>query len=223
MTRQGLFMFLIAGLLAWGPGDLVIPFDGAGQAQARDGGRDGSGKEDGGKEDGGKEDGGKEDDDRDDGDDNSGKEDGGKDPDKDATRGKDQTGGKDGRGRKSRPGLDGGADLPWPPGLWRLLHDGSSEYLTADRYERRDSRGRIRETRRATAGDRDRLAASPRAGAVELRIEIAGDRLTAIDSAGWREELRRGRYRLTDPRGNLVTDRPATAADLDRIGQTLRR
>jgi len=48
-------------------------------------------------------------------------------------------------------------------------------------------------------------------------VQITPNRVTVTDSAGWREEFGRDRYRLFDPRGNLVTRRALTRKDTSRL------
>ncbi len=56
---------------------------------------------------------------------------------------------------------------------------------------------------RGSSGNRGRASIG---GNVELRY-----------SNGWRERIRNGRYRLTDPKGRTVRDRPATQEDAVRM------
>lgn len=52
-------------------------------------------------------------------------------------------------------------------------------------------------------------------------VQITPGRVTVTDSAGWREEFRAERYRLFDPRGNLVTRRALTRKDTARLRSLL--
>lgn len=191
---------------------LTLGLDPAFAKDGRSGGSDdGKGDDKGhGKDDDKKDDDGKKDDDK-------------KDDDK-----KDD--GTEGHGRDAsafaRTGADGRLDLrnlQWQPGLWRLYADGSRERLANGRYERQDHTGRVIAQRRATAADRAGFTRIGRGENLEAVAELRGDGLTITDRAGWQEELRGGTYRLTDPRGNLVTRRAATPDDIARILQSLIR
>ena len=195
MKRQTILLLFIAVLLGSGLGGLMLPIAAPDQALADDDG-DGKGRDS----------------------DHDGDSDRDRDDDHDDDR-NDDSGDRSGSGRRASPGK---ADLPWRPGMWRLFDDGSSEHLADGRYERRDRNGRLIEKRSAVPADRERLGRIRRNDKVELRVEVRGNRLTITDRAGWREEFRNGAYRLTDPRGNVVANRPATAADIARIRQALR-
>ena len=81
--------------------------------------------------------------------------------------------------------------------------------------------------RPATAQDIARLNANARnsgiaavpAGAGAPRVEIAGGAIEVSYPNGWREELAGGRYELKDPNNNTVVERPATGADVSRLGR----
>lgn len=223
MRRRFALLPLIA-LLSWGVAELALSdVLGWGMAEARRGGSDDGGSDDGGGDDRGNDDGSDSDKDRD------------ADDDRD-----DDSGGKGrgrGRGRGGADTKDDPASAGTPLGSGkefrtklrrvlggeqtrRLLKDGSEERLIGGRYQHLDRGGRLIEDRAATTADRRRLGQLDR-GAVAALIEVRGDGVMVTDPGGWREELRAGRYRLTDPRGNLVVDRVAGSADLERIRQSL--
>ena len=93
-------------------------------------------------------------------------------------------------------------------------------------YERLDARGRVVERRRAATSDRNRLSklrnqittGAAKAG-VQSAIVVNGKRgaVQITDTAGWSEVIDGDRYSLTDPNGNVVTKRRATAKDIARI------
>ena len=137
--------------------------------------------------------------------------------------GRDDSGGQ-GRGRgRGGSGDAGQAPTRLPPqsaGAQRRARNGSRETLQDGLYLRHDAQGRLIERRKATAADRARLLSHDR-NTVQT-IEIKTNRVTVIDSAGWKEEFGLDRYRLFDPRGNLVTRRPLTRADTARLREVLR-
>lgn len=207
MKRQLLCLVIAALLLATGVPQLLLPVTAAqGIAHARGGGDDGG---DRGGDDGGGDDGG--------GGDNSGRG-GGHDDDHDEGRDDDRDDDTSGRGR-GRGGSDGkaGSGGLAAEGLRRIYDDGRVERISAGLYERLDARGRVTERRTATTADRRRLADPKAAKGITSVIDIGQNRVTITDRAGWRETLDGRTYQLTDPRGNLVTRRPATADDLGRF------
>ena len=110
-------------------------------------------------------------------------------------------------------------------GIQITYDDGSIDRILNGRYERIDRSGRVRENSRATGADQRRLGRlgdldrrRPSNGVASvLRIENDGAAIRFSDSAGWTETLARGRYRLTDPRGNTVADRAIKPGDIARI------
>ena len=204
------------------------------------GGNDGGGN-DGGGNDGGGNDGGGDDHGGDDGGDNGGGDNGGGD------NGGGDNGGGDGDNGGEDGGDDGGSDngaaggraspadrdagrLFGADGIRLIYANGSSERIVQGAYERVDGRGRVIERRSATSGDRNRLGGlrdriSPAAvqAGVQSVITISASRQSVkiVDSAGWTELLQSNRYVLTDPNGNIVTKRAATAKDIARLGAAL--
>ena len=84
--------------------------------------------------------------------------------------------------------------------------------------------GRLVEQRRALRGDVSRLTAYrsvPAAGRADLEslivLSASQNAAQMIDRGGWTELINGGIYQLTDPNGNLVTRRAATADDMQRI------
>ncbi|MFD1808372.1 hypothetical protein ACFSHQ_10260 [Gemmobacter lanyuensis] len=72
------------------------------------------------------------------------------------------------------------------------------------------------ERRPASNGDRRRLQNLDGQG-LEVIVDVTPSRIIVTDRAGWREEVQGTRYRLTDPRGNVVTRRAVTERDLARL------
>ncbi len=103
--------------------------------------------------------------------------------------------------------------------------DGHTEQVRNGIYQRTDRRGRVVEQHRAARNEINRLSAL-RTGGQQARqgldsvilISTSGQSAQVIDRNGWSEEIGGGVYQLTDPNGNLVTRRRATADDLGRIG-----
>ncbi|MBL8563504.1 MAG: hypothetical protein JNN06_14610 [Gemmobacter sp.] len=153
------------------------------------GGDDGDDDDDGG---GGGDDRG---DDDDDDDDDSGEDGGGKDDsDDDEDKGSGAA--------PSRSGSSGNGPArdrlpPLKPGQYRITRKGRIEAL---------SQGQFR-----------RLLQDGAAGPGAQLVQVTPGRVTVTDSAGWREEFGRDRYRLFDPRGNLVTRRALTRKDTARL------
>jgi len=115
-------------------------------------------------------------------------------------------------------------------GINLIYTNGTSERIAQGTYERLDRHGRVIERRTATSADRNRLGGlrdgiSPvaRRSGVESVITVSAKRksIKIVDSAGWTELLENNRYVLTDPNGNVVTQRAATARDIARISATL--
>lgn len=151
------------------------------------------------------------DDDDEDGSDDHGSDDNGPDDDSGSNDGSGGNGSSDRSGRS-----DSASDLGLRSGLRRIYVDGQQERITGRHYERLDPRGQVIERRVAQSGDRRRLASLDGQG-LEVIVDVAPGRITVTDRAGWREELRGTRYRLTDPRGNVVTRRAVTDRDLARL------
>lgn len=163
------------------------------------------------------------------GDDSGGGDDDGSDDDSDDDGNDDDDDSDDDGSGNSGPGSsgtdtsakalgDGALRRLGPAGTRRLLLDGSAERILGGTYERLDAQGRVTERRAATHADTARLRLMKGALAI---VSLGRSRAVVIDNAGWREELTGTRYQLTDPRGNLVVRRRATAADLKRIQQIL--
>jgi hypothetical protein len=137
-------------------------------------------------------------------------------------------GGDDGPSPKPVKG-DGGtsAEKLFRSDVIRLTYaNGTSERITKGQYERLDTRGRVVERHRATAADQSRLRslretiARQGAGQGLQQAIVVNSRQGAVqvtDTAGWSEVILDGRYTLTDPNGNVVTRRTATADDISRL------
>lgn len=132
-------------------------------------------------------------------------------------------------GRTSTADHDAGR-LFGAEGIRLIYVNGTSERIVQGNYERVDGRGRVLERRSATSADRGRLGGlrdhiSPAAvqAGVQSVITISASRQSVkiVDSAGWTELLQRNRYVLTDPNGNVVTKRAATAKDIARLSAAL--
>ncbi|MDP4033177.1 MAG: hypothetical protein Q8P60_10065 [Pseudorhodobacter sp.] len=115
-------------------------------------------------------------------------------------------------------------------GIRLIYSNGSSERIVRGRYERTDRSGRVIEQHSATRADRSRLAklnTNIKSTAAKLGVQSiitissAKEMVQIVDSAGWNETLRNARYILTDPNGNVVTKRAATAKDIARFSETL--
>ncbi|WP_149141142.1 hypothetical protein [Gemmobacter caeruleus] len=191
-----------------------LPMQGlAAPAWAR-GGNDGDDDDDDDDDDSGSGGGGDDrgDDDDDDVDDKSGPGGGGSDDDDDHDHRSD-----------SRRASDRPDSLPrLPEGVIRLSRDGSREQIRRGQYQRSNARGQLVEHRAATATDRNRLTRRVDSGFAAL-IDIRPGKITITDSAGWREEFGARRYRLFDPRGNIVSRRPLTTEDTARLRQMIPR
>ncbi|NCM97337.1 MAG: hypothetical protein GW948_08590, partial [Rhodobacterales bacterium] len=115
-------------------------------------------------------------------------------------------------------------------GINLIYTNGATERIAQGTYERLDGHGRVIERRSATSADRSRLgglrdgiSSVARRSGVESVITISAARksIKIVDSAGWTELLQNNRYVLTDPNGNVVTKRAATAKDIARISAEL--
>jgi hypothetical protein len=126
----------------------------------------------------------------------------------------------------SKTGADSGGRTFGDDVLRLTYANGTSERLFKGRYERLDRNGRVVERRRASAADQSRLrglrddvAKSGAESGVKLAI-VVNSRQNAVqvtDSSGWSEVVIDGKYSLTDPNGNVVTRRNATAKDIARL------
>ena len=87
-------------------------------------------------------------------------------------------------------------------GQYRITREGQIETLSQDQFSR------LKRSDPATSG-------------WSQLVQIERGRVSVTDSAGWREEFGTDRYRLFDPRGNLVTRRPLTRADTARLRNML--
>ncbi len=104
------------------------------------------------------------------------------------------------------------------------------ESIGAGRYVMDDATGKTVIDRAATPADLDRVrenvqrsglaatagASLPAELEVEL-LEVTEGGLSVRYREGWSESLAEGRYRMADPDGNTVVERPATAEDRNRL------
>ena len=158
------------------------------QAMARSGeGRGGDDDDDDNDDGGGRDDRGDDDDD-DDGD-NSGHG-GGDDKDEDGGRAPARSGGNGSTSPRDRL-------PPLKPGQYRITRKGRVEALSQSQFRSLLQSG------------------TPESGA--QLVQVTPNRVTVTDSAGWREEFGRDRYRLFDPRGNLVSRRALSRKDTARL------
>lgn len=157
------------------------------------------------------------DDDDDDDDDNSGHgggeddrddDDSDDDSDDDDDDGDNSTAGSNGgETPRAAPSRSGGSTSPrdrlptLKPGQYRITRKGRVEAVTQGQFNRLMQGG--------TQDSWSQL------------VQIGPGRVTVTDSAGWREEFRSERYRLFDPRGNLVTRRALTRKDTARLRKLL--
>jgi hypothetical protein len=107
------------------------------------------------------------------------------------------------------------------------------EEIEAGRYELKDANGRTTVQRPATRADFERIVSNlrnsglqaPGAGggsvlpaASQARsVEVSSGGIEVRYTTGWKEEVEGSRYELKDPNNNTVVERPATAADRDRM------
>ena len=107
-----------------------------------------------------------------------------------------------------------------------VFANGARELLIKGQYERRDRRGAVIEQRPATNADKRRLSAlgdklnssaAAKAGVQSVIVVKAAQTVQIVDVGGWTEKIEKGRYLLTDPKGNVVTKRRATNKDVARI------
>lgn len=227
MTRR-LILFLLLLLPPLGAAEMLLStVSQVGAAMAKggdDGGDDDSDSDsDDDEEDDDDSDDGSDDEDDDQGDDSGGDDDGNDDDGGGDDGGDDNDGGSgsddDGRDNSDRDTSGRGghsSDLGLRSGLRRIYVDGQQERITGGQYERLDRRGRVIERRPASNGDRRRLQNLDGQG-LEVIVDVTPSRIIVTDRAGWREEVQGARYRLTDPRGNVVTRRAVTERDLARL------
>lgn len=212
MTRR-LILFLLLLLPPFGAAEMLLStVSQVGAAMAK-GGDDGGDDDSDSDSDDDEEDDDDSDDGSDDEDDDQGDDSGG--DDNDGGSGSDD----DGRDNSDRDTSDRGghsSDLGLRSGLRRIYVDGQQERITGGQYERLDRRGRVIERRPASNGDRRRLQNLDGQG-LEVIVDVTPSRIIVTDRAGWREEVQGARYRLTDPRGNVVTRRAVTERDLARL------
>ena len=104
------------------------------------------------------------------------------------------------------------------------------ERIVAGRYEMENAEGVVVVSRQATPEDIGRVkenvgrsglptpsgTAVPAGSGVES-MSVTADEVTIRYREGWAESLAAGRYRLEDPDGNIVVERPATAQDQGRL------
>lgn len=119
-------------------------------------------------------------------------------------------------------------------GIEIVYSNNVKEEIEAGRYELKDASGRTVAQRRATQSDFDRIRANLRLSGLQMpaagnggtalpvgsqarSVEISGGSIEVRYATGWKEEVEGSRYELKDPNNNTVVERPATAADRDRM------
>jgi hypothetical protein len=111
-------------------------------------------------------------------------------------------------------------------GMEVTYSNGVREEIEAGRYQRKDAAGRTVVERPATDADLRRIGANIRNSGLTLRpasagavrsVEVGAGSIEVRYATGWKEELAAGRYELKDPNNNTVVERPATAADRQRM------
>jgi hypothetical protein len=198
-------------------------------SSGRGGGDDGGNSGRGGDDRGGDDDGGNSG--RGAGDDRGGDDHGrrGGDDDRASSRGGRDTGGL-GAGVPARP-VDGSrlrvVKVERGAGAMEVTYsNGVREEIEAGRYQRKDAAGRTVAERPATDADLRRIGANIRNSGLTLRpapagqvssVEVGAGSIEVRYATGWKEELAAGRYELKDPNNNTVVERPATAADRQRM------
>lgn len=203
--------------------------DGGDDGEGDDGGDDGEG-DDGG-DDGEGDDGGDDGEGDDEGDDSEGDDDGddgeGDDDDGDDDEGEDDNENGHSREQSARPvgfeKLSNGARV--------IYSDGSREEIRDGNFSRTNANGRIVERRSARGSDLARMRAyfsqtatkSQKAAPVvksrAVKATYRGRNVEILYANGWREEIKSGRFTLTDKYGRVVTSRRATPADVDRLNR----
>ena len=108
--------------------------------------------------------------------------------------------------------------------LWVRFRDGHVEQVRNGTFLRTNPGGRLVEKRRALRGDVSRLTAYRTVSVAEradldslIVLSASQNAAQMIVRGGWTELINGGIYQLTDPNGNLVTRRAATADDMERI------
>ena len=110
-------------------------------------------------------------------------------------------------------------------GVEVVYSNGIKEEIENGRFEMKNAAGRTVAERPATQKDLARLDANARnsgisafsTGSRAATVEIAGGDIEITYNTGWKEELASGQYELKDPNNNTVVQRPATAADIQRL------
>jgi hypothetical protein len=111
-------------------------------------------------------------------------------------------------------------------GMEVTYSNGVREEIEAGRYQRKDAAGRTVVERPATNADLRRIGVNIRNSGLALRpapagqvrsVEVGAGSIEVRYATGWKEELAAGRYELKDPNNNTVVERPATAADRQRM------
>ena len=118
-----------------------------------------------------------------------------------------------------------------PNGARVIYSDGSREEIRDGIFVRRNANGRVIERRRARGSDLARMRAfssqtttqSPRAAPVAksraVKATYRGRNVEILYANGWREEIKSGRFTLTDKYGRVVASRRATKSDIDRLNR----
>lgn len=115
-------------------------------------------------------------------------------------------------------------------GIHVQFFDGHIERIRAGRFEHIDKSGRVVEKRSSGQADLRRLrsleaefSAKGRASGIVTvaRIEESSGRVEITDFRGWRESLMLARYKLSDPNGHTVAQRPLTPEDIVRVRMLL--
>lgn len=180
-----------------------------------DGGDDGDGDDgdgDDGGDDGDGDDGGRDNDKDDDGDDDDGE------------HGKHSGASAEHRGRAvDVQKLSNGARVTYS--------DGSRDEIKDGNFLRTDAKGRIVERRRARGSDLARMRtyfsqtppkprkAAPVVQSRAVKATYRGRNVEILYANGWQEEIKSGRYMLTDKYGRVVSSRRTTQEDIDRLNR----
>jgi hypothetical protein len=132
-------------------------------------------------------------------------------------RGGDDHGGRSGgddSGGDDRGGRSGGDD---DRGGRSGRNGGDDDNRIDDRRDRSDLRERI-DDRRSRDDDRHFGRDDDRGlGPDATKVEIAGDHIEVTFPDGTRQEIENGRFEQKNAQGRTVVERPASAADLDRL------
>jgi hypothetical protein len=119
-------------------------------------------------------------------------------------------------------------------GIEVVYSNNLKEEIEAGRYQLKDAGGRTIVERPVTQRDFARISANVRnsgldapgragggsvlpAGSQARSVEVSGQGIEVRYATGWKEEVEGSRYELKDPNNNTVVERPATAADRDRM------